>query len=88
MGDASSTSGWARLSGNMLAAFLVGEGLMVILAPERQTRLWSPSWSPGVWRTPLRALHQRPSLARALALAEVAGGLALAFSTNARPVDR
>lgn len=31
--------GWARLGGNLPAAYLIGEGLMVALRPRRQTFL-------------------------------------------------
>ena len=79
---------WLRLGGNLLAAFLVGDGLMVAFAPRRQTLLWSPVWSPALWRRPLRALARRPGLTRLLALGEVVAGLGLARWTNAHPEDR
>ena len=82
-----SKSDWARLAGNMLAAFLIGEGLMVAVTPTRQTRLWSPDWSPALWRGPLRLLARFPRLTRLLALLEVGLGFALALWTNARPAD-
>lgn len=83
------TSGsWIRLGGNLLAAFLVGEGLLVVVAPRRQTLLWSPAWSPPPWRTLLRVLARRPGLTRLLALFEVGAGFGLARWTNAHPEDR
>ena len=77
-----------RLVGNMLAAFLIGEGVMVTLSPGRQAVLWSPCWSPPPWRAALRFFAARPSLTRAAVLAEVAAGLLLASRTNDRPRDR
>lgn len=74
---------WSRLSLNMLAAFLAGDGILVALMPHRQTRLWSPSWSPAPWREPLRFLAGHPKLARLLALLEIGAGLVLAARTNA-----
>ena len=79
---------WIRLGGNLLASFLIGEGLMVVVAPRRQTLLWSPAWSPTLWRRPLRVLARHPRLTRFLALCEVSAGLGLAIWTNARPEDR
>ena len=83
-----SARSWARLGGNMLAAFLIGEGVMVLLRPTRQSVLWSPRWSPTPWRRPLRLLAGRPRLTRALASLEIIAGLALAIVTDERPHDR
>ena len=79
---------WIRLGGNLLAAFLVGEGLLVAVAPRRQPLLWSPAWSPALWRRPLRVLARHPGLTRLLALVEVSVGFGLAMWTNTHPADR
>jgi len=71
----------------MVAAFAAGDGLLVLLMPARQTRLWSPDWSPALWREPLRFLHRHPRLTRALAIAEAATGVFIAARTNSASVD-
>ncbi len=72
---------------NVLAAFLAGDGALVLLAPRSQTLLWSPRWSPTPWREPLRFLAGRPALTRLLALGELILGLTLACASNRR-VDK
>ncbi len=71
----------------MLAAFLAGDGLLVLLMPARQTRLWSPCWSPALWRESLRFLNRHPRLTRVLAMAEAATGVFIAVRTNSASVD-
>jgi hypothetical protein len=72
-----------RLTGNMLAAFLAGDGVLALLMPQKQTLLWSPSWSPGPWRNALRWLSARPGLTRLLAALELTAGVVLGGMTNA-----
>jgi hypothetical protein len=66
----------------MLAAFLAGDGVLVLLMPEQQTRLWSPEWSPPPWRRFLRFLSTHTSLARGLAVAELSAGIGLAVMSH------
>jgi hypothetical protein len=73
---------WKRLSLNMLAAFLAGDGLLVMCMPRRQPRLWSPAWSPAPWRDSLRFLAGHPRLTRGLAILEALVGVLLAAQTN------
>jgi hypothetical protein len=75
------------LSSNMAAAFLAGDGILVLVMPQRQTLLWSPDWSPAPWREFLRFLARRPRLTKLLAIFELTAGLALARMTNGRRVD-
>lgn len=75
---------WVTLSANMVAAFLAGDGVLVLLMPERQTRLWSPYWAPAPWRDSLRFLARGPRLTRGLAVLELLAGILLAGITNSR----
>ena len=76
------------LSANMLAAFLAGDGILVLLMPERQTLLWSPDWSPAPWRNSLRFLARKPRLTRLLAALELSCGIVIGMLTNHREARR
>jgi hypothetical protein len=73
-----SPMGFLRLGANLLAAFFIGDALMAMAQPEKQTRLSGP------WRTPLRWLTGRPQTTRLLVVGQLAAGLLLAWSTTRR----
>lgn len=66
----------ARRSLEVLAIFMVGDGLITLLHPRRQARLWRAG--PPGWRDLFDWLEERPGLTAGLAAAEAALGLWLA----------
>jgi len=59
------------------ASFLVGDGVMALLDPERVAEVWVDGPKP--WRKMMRSLVQRPDLIRAIGAAEAAFGIWLAL---------
>lgn len=64
---------------------LIGDGVVAALKPEGHVRLWErgPKW----WRELVEPFALRPQLTRAVAVAEIAAGVALAQAAM-RPPDR
>ncbi len=59
------------------ASFLVGDGVMALLDPQRVAEVWVDG--PRPWRKMMRALAKRPDLIRAIGAAEAAFGVWVAL---------
>ena len=66
----------ARRSVEVLAIFMVGDGLITLLQPQRQARLWLAG--PPGWRDLFAWLERRPALTAGLGAVEAALGLWIA----------
>ena len=65
-----------RRTAEMAAIFMIGDGLLGLLQPERHVTLWR---SPRAWAdAPVRPFAGRPGRRRLYGLAQIAAGLALA----------
>ncbi len=55
------------------AMTLIGDGVMAVIHPQRDAQAWSagPDW----WQSLMKQLHDRPSLTRAIGVAQIAGGV-------------
>lgn len=67
----------ARRLKELVAIVVIGDGVVGLVAPRRHSLLWElgPEW----YRRAMETLAGRPGLVRALAAAEVVGGLWLAL---------
>lgn len=72
---------WGSRAAEMAAIFMIGDGLLGLLQPERHVDLWSKD-ALGAERlvAPFRA---RPGRRRLYALAQIGGGIALAAAQRA-----
>jgi hypothetical protein len=62
------------------ASFLVGDGVMALLDPDRVAEVWVDGPKP--WKRMMRALAKRPNLIRAIGFAEAAFGVWMALSED------
>jgi hypothetical protein len=62
------------------ASFLVGDGVMALLDPERVAEVWVDG--PRPWHQMMRALAKRPGLIRAIGAAEAAFGVWVALKDD------
>jgi hypothetical protein len=69
-----------RLSSEMLAILMIGDGVLSALRPRRHVSLWRRGPEP--WRQLVAFLEERPRLTVALGAASVLAGLWLAFSAE------
>ena len=60
----------------MMAAGMIGDGVMALADPHRHTRLWAEG--PGPWRKAMKPFVRRPGLTRTLGALEIGAGLWLA----------
>ena len=60
------------------AMVLIGDGVMALVHPQHDTDAWNagPHW----WCHLMRSLHDRPTLTRAIGIAQIAGGVCWALS--------
>jgi hypothetical protein len=59
------------------ASFLVGDGVMALLDPERVAEVWVDG--PRPWRKMMRGLAKQPNLIRVIGAAEAAFGVWMAL---------
>jgi hypothetical protein len=64
----------------IVASFLVGDGVMALLDPQRVAEVWVDGPKP--WRQMMRALAKRPDLIRAIGAAEAAFGVWVALKDD------
>jgi hypothetical protein len=62
------------------ASFLVGDGVMALLDPQRVAEVWVDG--PRPWKKMMRGLAKRPGLIRAIGAAEAAFGVWVALSED------
>ena len=62
------------------AMVLVGDGVMALVRPRRDASAWASGPLP--WRIAMRYLNQRPVLTRLIGLAQIAGGVCWALSSE------
>jgi hypothetical protein len=67
---------WTNRAAEMAATFMIGDGLLGLLQPERHVALWQDRAAGAEWL--VRPFVGRPNLRRAYAVVQVAAGLALA----------
>ena len=72
----------AKRTAEMAAIFMIGDGLLGLLQPERHVALWRSRWS-GVDRL-VRPFEDRPDRRRLYGVVQIASGLALASSLHVR----
>jgi hypothetical protein len=58
---------------HFVAMALIGDGVMAAIHPKRDATAWAAG--PAPWRALMQALHDRPNLTRAIAVAQIAGGV-------------
>lgn len=61
----------------LVAILTIGDGVVGFIAPQRHSLLWR--FGPESYRRVMEGFAARPGLVRALAAAEIAGGLWLAL---------
>lgn len=66
----------SRRAAEMAATFMIGDGLLGLLQPDRHVALWQEQAGGAEWL--VRPFVGRPSLRRAYAVVQIAAGLALA----------
>lgn len=66
----------SRRAAEMAATFMVGDGLLGLMQPERHVALWQERAGGAEWL--VRPFVGRPTLRRAYAVVQIAAGLALA----------
>jgi hypothetical protein len=55
------------------AMALIGDGVMGIIHPRRDSRAWQ--YGPKPWQSLMQSLEERPNLTRVLAAAQIVGGV-------------
>lgn len=65
-----------KLSAEMLAILMIGDGVLALTQPRRHMQLWNTGPEP--WRKLCSYFEQRPDLTRAVGLASIGLGLWLA----------
>ncbi|WP_288410614.1 hypothetical protein [uncultured Sphingomonas sp.] len=66
----------SRRAAEMAATFMIGDGLLGLLQPDRHVALWQEQAGGAEWL--VRPFVGRPNLRRAYAVVQIAAGLALA----------
>ena len=74
-----------KLSGELLAIAMVGDGVLALTQPRRHMQLWNTGPEP--WRNLCTYLERRPALTRAVGAASVVLGLWLAHSLRPEEED-
>ncbi len=77
---------WTNRAAEMAATFMIGDGLLGLLQPERHVALWQQR-AAGAERV-VRPFVGRPGLRRAYAVVQIAAGLALAARQHGRITER
>jgi hypothetical protein len=68
-----------RRAGELGAMMMIGDGMLAAAWPKEHVRLWQSG--PRLWRKILEPFASRPGMTRALGVAEMAVGAALAWAT-------
>ncbi len=55
------------------AMVLIGDGMMALIHPQRDAHAWKTG--PKSWRSLMHELSKRPTLTRAIGIAQIAGGV-------------
>lgn len=63
---------------HFMAMVLIGDGVMALICPRRDAHAWKKG--PKLWRSLMGALHDRPTLTRAIGAAQIVGGVLWAMS--------
>jgi hypothetical protein len=74
-----------KLSAEMLAILMIGDGALALLQPRRHVQLWNAGPEP--WRNLVSFFEERPVLTRATGAASIALGLWLANSLKPEEED-
>jgi hypothetical protein len=74
-----------KLSAEMLAILMIGDGVLAFAQPQRHTQLWNTGPEP--WRNLVSYFEERPTLTMALGAASVVLGLWLANSLRPEQED-
>jgi hypothetical protein len=74
-----------KLSAEMLAIMMIGDGALALLQPRRHMQLWNAG--PAPWRNLVSFFEERPALTRATGAASIALGLWLASSLKPEEED-
>ena len=77
---------FARRLAELSGILLIGDGVVAALQPKGHVRLWEGG--PKLWRDLLRPFAKRPQLTRAVAVAEIAVGVLIAWAAIRRPNSR
>ena len=76
---------FARRLAELSGILLIGDGVVAALQPKGHVRLWEGG--PNLWDL-LRPFAKRPQLTRAVAVAEIAAGVLIAWAAIRRPNSR
>jgi hypothetical protein len=74
-----------KLSAELLAILMIGDGVLALTQPRRHMQLWSAGPEP--WRNLVSFFEKRPVLTRATGAASIALGLWLASSLKPEEED-
>ena len=74
-----------KLSAEMLAILMIGDGALALAQPRRHTQLWNAGPEP--WRNLVSFFEKRPALTMATGAASIALGLWLASSLKPEEED-
>ena len=74
-----------KLSGEMLAILMIGDGALALTQPRRHMKLWNTGPEP--WRNLVSFFQKRPVLTMATGVASIALGLWLANSLKPEEED-
>ncbi|MDJ0276576.1 hypothetical protein QLH51_07190 [Sphingomonas sp. 2R-10] len=77
---------WTHRAAEMAATFMIGDGLLGLLQPERHVALWQERAAGAEWL--VRPFVGRPGLRRAYAAVQIAAGLALAARQRSDVTER
>lgn len=76
----------SRRAAEMAATFMIGDGLLGLLQPQRHVALWQEGAGGAEWL--VRPFVGRPTLRRAYAVVQIAAGLTLAARQRPTPMER
>lgn len=65
---------------HVVAMVMIGDGVMALVRPQWDAEVWAvgPEW----WKRSMRFFRDRPALTRAIAAAQIAGGIWWALSSE------
>jgi hypothetical protein len=65
------------------AMALIGDGVMGLIHPRHDSRAWQ--YGPKPWQSLMHSLEERPNLTRAIAAAQVVGGILWVLHSEEKP---
>lgn len=73
----------SKRSQHFVAMVLIGDGVMALIHPERDAHAWKKGPKP--WRQLMHALSERPTLTRAIGVAQITAGVLWALRQDREP---